>query len=246
MKRVLLPFLASLVMAVSCGPTRHSIHVEMRHPSKSGLELAGKSISFVYLENDNVQASAFAGGMADGFASSLEQEYGTEQGSVGVFSMNSLPGAVFSSRDSLVSLLMELNTDVVFLLDTLALGELSINGATSIASPISVDSSYVSTASLPFTMKLYCYDSMNREDKSLSFSGSSVAVPYAYSDGKQDASVIRERVLESLVEVGREAGNTVASSFRPQWKHEQYSILYFDNAQWYLAMEYADMYYQAA
>lgn len=242
MKRILVPFLASVVLLVSCGPTRHSIHVEMRHPSRSGIELAGKSISFVYLENENAIASAFAEGLADGFASSLEQDYGTGNGSVGVFRMNSLPGSVYSSRDSLVNLLLELNTDVVFLLDTLAMGEMSISGATSVSVPVSSDSSFVSTGSLPFTMRLYCYDSMNREDKVFSFSGSSVAVPFAYSDGKQPESVIRERAEATVPEVGFEAGNTVASSFRSQWKHEQYSILYFDSAQWFDAMLYADQY----
>ena len=242
MRRILVSFLASVALMVSCGPTRHSIHVEMRHPSKSGIELAGKSISLVYLENENDLASAFAEGLVDGFASSIEQDYGTGLGSIGVFKMNSMPGAVFSSRDSLVNLLMELNTDVVFLLDTLTTGEMSVGGATSVSASVSKDSSFVSTGSLPFTMRLYCYDSMNSEDKVFTFSGSSVAVPFAYSDGKQSAEFIRARVLESLPEVGFEAGNTVASSFKSQWKHEQYSILYFDSTQWINAMLHADQF----
>ena len=46
MKKFLI--ISFFLAAVSCGPSRHAIHVEMRHPSKSGLELGGKIVSVVY------------------------------------------------------------------------------------------------------------------------------------------------------------------------------------------------------
>ena len=48
MMRRALYILSALVLIVSCGTLRHAIPVEMRHASKSGLELAGKRISTVY------------------------------------------------------------------------------------------------------------------------------------------------------------------------------------------------------
>ena len=45
MKRLFALFL--VLVAVSCGPARHVVNVEMRYPSKSGLELAGKTISIL-------------------------------------------------------------------------------------------------------------------------------------------------------------------------------------------------------
>ena len=71
MKRFLFPLILSLAVMVSCGPSRHAVHVEMRYPSKSGLELAGKIVSVVYLENEDVNATSFTEGMADGFAHAL-------------------------------------------------------------------------------------------------------------------------------------------------------------------------------
>ncbi len=229
-------------MVVSCGPSRHAIHVEMRYPSKSGIEFAGKNVAVIHLENDNALSNAFAEGIADGLAYALEQDYDTGNGSVGIYRMRVLPGGDYSSRDTLVNILMDTGSDVIFLLDTLTMGTLTIGGTTTVAAPSSVDSSYITTGSLPFKMKLYCFDAMNKDDKVFSYSGSSVAVPFAYSDGHQDASTIRERTIASLPELGFEAGKTISESFKSQWKHEQYSVVYFDSAKWIKAMEYADRY----
>ena len=74
--RFILLFLLAAV--VSCGPSRHSIHVEMRHPSKAGIDLSGKTVSVVYMENRDSVSAEFNGYMADGFAYALEQEYGIQ------------------------------------------------------------------------------------------------------------------------------------------------------------------------
>lgn len=241
MKYLMSIFLA-LVMLSSCGPSRHAIYVEMRQPSKSGIEFAGKNIAVVHLDNGNTLGSPLSEGIADGLAYALEQDYGTGEGSVGIYRMPVTKGADYASKDTLVTLLMDTGSDVLFLIDTLAVGNMTMGGAASVASAASPDSSYISTGSLPFTMKLFCYDAMNKDDKVYSYSGSTVAVPFAYSDGLQSAEVIRSKAVASLPEVGFEAGMTISASFKSQWKHEQYQVVYFDSAQWINAMEYADRY----
>lgn len=243
MKKI--PLLTALILLLAaCGPSRHAIHVEMRYPSKSGIDFTGKNVSVVYLENDNESATSLAEGIASGLAYSMEADLGAEQGAVGTYMMRVVPGGNYSSRDTLMNLLLDTGSDVVFLIDTISTGLMTIGGATSVATSSSPDSSYISTGQLPFTMKLYCFDAMNKEEKVYSYSGSSVAVPFAYSDGRQSAAVIREKALRSLPEVGFEAGLNVATTFRTQWKHEQYSVVYFDSStQWYKAMELADQYY---
>lgn len=230
------------VLAVSCGPSRHTIHVEMRHPSKSGVELVGKNIAVIHLENDNPLSNGLGEGIADGLAYAIEQDNGTGEGSVGIYRMCVQQGGVYSSRDTLINLLLDTGSDLVFLVDTLSTGELTIGGATSVAAASSSGETYLSTGNLPFTMRLYCYDAMNKEDKVQTFSGSSVAVPYAYTNGRESAEVIREKVMSSIPELGFEAGTNVASSFKAQWKHEQYSVVYFDSTQWIKALNYADAY----
>ena len=157
-------FLA-LVMLSSCGPSRHAIYVEMRQPSKSGIEFAGKNIAVVHLDNGNTLGSPLSEGIADGLAYALEQDYGTGEGSVGIYRMPVTKGADYASKDTLVTLLMDTGSDVLFLIDTLAVGNMTMGGAASVASAASPDSSYISTGSLPFTVKLFCYDAMNKDDK---------------------------------------------------------------------------------
>lgn len=238
----LLYIIAVSVLLASCGPSRHAVHVEMRHPSKSGIEFWGKNISVVHLENDNPLSNGLSEGIADGLAYAMEQDYGTGSGSVGIYRMRVIPGGDYSSRDTLVNLLLDTGSDVVFLVDTLATGIMTMGGPTAVASVTSADSSYISTGTLPFTMKLYCFDAMNKNEKAYSYNGSSVAMPFAYSDGHQDAEIIRGRAVASLPELGFEAGRKISDSFVSQWKHEQYSVVYFDTERWFRAVEYADAY----
>ena len=231
--------IALAMAAVACGPTRHAIFVDMRYPSKSGIELAGKTVAVVHLENDNPLSNDFTEGIADGLAYSLEQDYGTGEGSVGIYKMKAVSGGDYASKDTLFNLIMDTGADVLFLVDTLTVGEMTMGGISSVASPESPDSTYISTGNLPFKMKLHCFDAMNKDEKVYSYGGSSVAVPYAYSDGKQSSETINARALKTLPLLGFEAGKTVSGNFKSQWKTEQYSVIYFESEDWYLALEYA-------
>lgn len=242
MKKIVLLLMASMMMA-ACGPSRHAVHVEMRHPSKSGVDLAGKIASVLYLENGNPMSDDMLEGIADGFAYSLEQDYATGDGSVAIYRIPLKAGAVYSSKDSLVNLLMETGSDVVFLFDTLTVGTLSLGGQSRVAVPSAADSSYLATGNLPFTVKMYCYDAMDKRDKVQTFSGSSTAAPHAYSDGNDSNAALVRKAVASLPEVGFEVGRILSESFVSQWKHEQYSVVYFDGQKWYDALNYADQYY---
>lgn len=232
-----------LVLAVSCGPARHVVNVEMRYPSKSGLDLTGKSLSIVYLEAENAYGNSMMEGVVSGFASSLETDYGKVQGEIPIFSLKPASGSVYTCRDTMLNLLMDAGTDVVFLFDSLKVGTLTMGATEKVAAVTSADSAYITTGTLPFTLKLYCYDSMNKDDKVFTFGGKSTAVPHAYSDGRQEAPVILSRAVASLEAVGCEAGKSVSSTFTSQWKHEQYTIVYFDSEKWYNAVLYAEQYY---
>lgn len=234
-----------MVMALSvlsCGPSKHAVHVEMRHPSKAGVDLAGKSLSVVYLEDGNKEKAAFGEAMADGFAYALEQDYATGEGSVGVYHMTRVPGGDYSSKDTLVSLLMDTGADFVFLLDTVTFGQMAIGGPSHVALPASADSSYVSTASLPYTIRMYGFDAMNKDENVYAFGGSSSLQPAVYSDGNQPREIMLEKAWKAMPADAWEAGRMVAASFESQWKHEQYSITYFDGDAWYKALDRAESY----
>ena len=104
--------LCSLIL-VSCGPVKHVVHVEMRYPSKSGIELAGKNISVIYLTDCNEVSDGFNESMAEGFAKAMEQDYGTGEGSVGVYRLADT-GGKYDHKDTLVNLLRGKHTTRMF------------------------------------------------------------------------------------------------------------------------------------
>lgn len=230
MRKLVVALAAVCIFIASCSPMKHIVHVEMRHPSKSGVDLAGKDISVVYLETDNTNANAFSEGMADGFAYTLEQDYGTGEGSVGIYRMPMSTDGNYASKDSLFNILMDTGADVVFLFDTVRLGTIVIGGATRVASPRSADSTYISRASMPYTMKLFCFDGMDQTEQVKTFGGTSVARPDVYSDGRRTSKELMDKAMKDLDKDGWNAGVLVAESFKSQWKHEQYSIVYFDSS----------------
>ena len=242
MKKLLVAIAVAGLSLVSCAPLKHAVHVEMRHPSKSGVDLAGKDISVVYLETDNTYANAFSEGMADGFAYTLEQDYGTGEGSVGIYRMPMSQGGNYASKDSLFNILMDTGADVVFLFDTVRLGTIVIGGATRVASPQSDATAYISRASMPYTMKLFCFDGMDQKEQVKTFGGTSVARPDVYSDGKRTSKELMDKAMKEIDKEGWNAGVLVADSFKSQWKHEQYSIVYYETERWYNALLRAEDY----
>ena len=243
MRKTVVAIAAVCLCIASCAPMKHAVHVEMRHPSKSGIDLAGKDVSVVYLETDNTVANAFSEGMADAFAYTLEQDYGTGEGSVGIYRMPMSPDGNYASKDSLFNILMDTGADVVFLFDTVRLGTIVIGGATRVASPRSADSTFVSRASMPYTMKLFCFDAMDQKEQVKTFGGTSVARPDVYSDGRRTSKELMDKAMKNVDKDGWNAGVLVAESFKSQWKHEQYSIVYFDSSdKWFEAMLKADQY----
>ena len=204
MKSRFLLILALVSFVVSCGPSKHTMYIEVRQPSKAGVNLAGKIVSVVFLETDDEQCSTFTNGMAEGFARTLENDYGTGEGSVGVYRMRKESEENYSSRDSMLDLLVDTDSDLVFLIDEVKLGAYEAASAAVI---------------VPFSMKMYCFDGMDKSEQVKSFSGSSTA----RSDGY-------------------DAGVSLAESFKAQWKTESYSLAYFDNERWYKALDLAELY----
>ena len=61
---------AAVVVSIltSCAPQAFSLNVEMRHPSKAGIDLTGKSIAVVCLEDNAGKDSVFNSYLVSGFA----------------------------------------------------------------------------------------------------------------------------------------------------------------------------------
>lgn len=239
--RVLL-IMVLVLTALSCGPSRFTMLLEMKQPSKSGVNLNGKTVSVVYLENGNRLQDDFASYMAASFSESLQNDYGTGKGSVGVFRMPMAEGADYSVKDTLVNLLIDTGSDVVFLFDTTKFGVMTLGTSDKLSEPVSADSAYINTGSVPYTIKLYCFDAMNQKEEVRTFGGTSVAQPAVYSAGKETDEQLKVQLATALSKEGWNVGQVIASSFAPQWKEEGFSIIYFDSEKWITALEKANQF----
>ncbi len=145
MKRiVLVAAVAALSLAaVSCGPSAYTMRMDTRYPSASGIDFAGKSISVVFL--DNGRDSLFNCTVADLLASKMEEDYFGGEPEIGIYRLPESSGSDYSSRDTISSLIMELDTDVVILLD----------------SPLYRESSDAESAVV--VCRAYAYDSMGAD-----------------------------------------------------------------------------------
>lgn len=182
------------------------MHVEMRHPSKSGIDLFGKMVSAVYVTDGNEIRDTFTASMTQGFAAEMEKDYGTGEGSVGVYSLQDT-GGKYSQKDTLINLLVDTGCDVVFVFDKVGMQNVGDN-------------------TIKFSIKLYCFDGMNKDEKVFSFVGNSVV----------------SISTDVLATEAAKTGAIIAESFKSQWKHEQYSIVYYEGERWYNALYKAESY----
>lgn len=233
--------MAALMALASCAPQAFVVRSEMRGPSKSGLSLAGKSMAVVYLTDGNPRDTLFNASAAGGFASRLEEEYFGGEREIELFTAH----GDYSSKDSLVSLVLETGKDVVFVIGTPELGIPSVKDPIKVTGRhVAPDSSYVSIATVPFTTTIFVYDSMNKEDRVFGFAGGRSFTAEVYSDGKASRDEISSSVWSNIAPGAEKAGYTAAGTFMSTWKSEDFHVIYYDAAEaaWDKGAEYAYAY----
>ena len=211
MKTKLVFSLLSLMMLVSCGPMSYLMRVELRYPSKSGLELGNKTFSVAYLDDGKHEDSLFIASVADGFAQRLESEYFGGEMRIPVYNVEKNPGGDYSSRDSVLNILMETGSDVVFVFDSPDISDISLSAPQKVGSPAVRDSAYLVKGSMMYSLALYVYDSMNKDDRVLVFTGTATGEPVAYTDGNETDRELEAKMLSSLEAPGREVTSIPAS-----------------------------------
>lgn len=227
MKRFI-SFLAALAAVVACGPTTFLMDVEMRGPSKSGLMLGNKMISVVYLDNGDRADSLLLAAMAEGFASELEKDYFSSEQAAGIFCLDRKQGADYTSRDTLVNLLVATGADVTFVIGLDSRGTSTVSSPAAVAAPTSVDSSFVSEVSTPVDMTVYAYDGLDRTDTVKVYTGSTVLKSAVYSNGMEGQEVLLSKVPSSLWVAGAETGRNAAGIFLSTWIDSRFPVIYYD------------------
>lgn len=224
--------LTVLMILSSCAPQAFVVSSEMRAPSKSGLYLSGKSMAVVYVSDGESKDDSFASSLASGFASRLEGDYFNGQQVIDLFKMPYTQDGAYSSKDSLVNLVMDTGKDVVFLFDKPFLGSPVVSEpARVVGNSLPADSAFVSQVTVPFTIKVYVYDSMNQNDKVLAYSGSKEMKPQVYSDGKTSKEALAKEVWKGMAPAAEAAGSQAAGTFLSTWKSDSFFVVYYDGAE---------------
>ena len=215
----------SMCALYSCDPQAFSMNVEMRYPSKSGLDLSGKSIAVVYLENDPKRDSVFNEYMANGFASSLEKEYFGGESSVSLYRKARSASGDYSSVDSLANLVMSTGDDVVFLFDAPEFGDVKVSDRQSAPG----DTAMYYDVSIPLKIKLYAFDSMAGKDTVMMWNGSRNIKQTVTADVYTSKDDVYGMVWPSMSASGEAVGQMSSKIFMPTWVTEQYTLVYFDS-----------------
>jgi len=149
--------------------------VETRQPSPAGIELGGKSMSVVFLENADGRDSTFNSAFANAFATNLEENYFEGEQGIDLYRITKDPKGDYACKDSLVSLVMTTGSDVVFLVDTPS----SLGGGTNVSS------------------KVYVYDSMSKDGDNVYMTQNAIQV--SSLEDKSNAGVMGKAMSNHFV-----------------------------------------------
>lgn len=238
MKPGILVLAASFAAIVSCAPSSYTTAVEMRYPSKSGLNLQGKNLAVVYLQGDSEAKNRFAENLADGFAYSLEDDYGTGDLSVGVFKFPKTAGADYATADSLGRLMIDTGSDVVFLLDEPEFGAATY-GELKASHIEAADSAFTAVATVPFDIRIYCLDGMDKSETVKNFAGRNSVKAPVYMAENETLAGRYEKTFRSLDNEAWKVGGRVAESFVSVWKNENFTFYFYEKDKWLKGLNYA-------
>lgn len=222
---------------ISCEPQYYLLNMEKRGASSSGVNLLGKNISLVYVADEETEV--FSNAVATGFAQTLEKELSSGEETIGIFSVP--PGGEnYGSRDSLVKFLIETGDDVIMLLDRPRFsGHKIVTNRPVVDLGISADSSYLAEGSASFSLKMYYYDSMGKEDEVRSFSGTNTIHPTFFNPGDLPEEEMISLMMAHSDVSAFQVGAAAARTFKPEWKAVGYTLYYYESFKWEDALELA-------
>ena len=214
--------LCALALA-ACSPQTFTMSVDMRYPSKSGIDLNRKTMSIVYMDNGTAD-STFNNCVASSLARCLEEDYFAGREAIGVYKVPE--DSV--SLDLMHSLVLDTGDDVVFLIGIPTFGEVSLSENVAVQNASGVDSAFVATAQIPYDARLFVYDSMDKEDRLQMFRGSSILRAPVFNNGVTAREFLAAKALEAKEPGADLVGRQISNRFVPTWKTEGYTLYYFD------------------
>ena len=222
-----------LPLMLACSPYTFTLSVDLRNSTPSGLSLSGKNISVVSLDNGQRGDSLFLAAISDCFAEQLEKDYYGGQQRIGVYRMFRESQNAAPSKESMLRYLLETGSDIVFAFTLNSMGPASYGNVSRTGMAAPSDSAFVRSATVPFDLALYVYDSMYQKDTVLTFLGNSDAVLNIYTSENETPQTVLEDKLDSMLPVqGTAVGRQASRIFLSEWKQTDFSLYHYDTELW--------------
>ena len=216
--------IAAALLAAACSPQIYPMRLELRQPSKSGLDLSRKSMSIVYMDSVLPADTLFGRTAASSLARNLEADYFGGEEEIGLYQV---PAADSVDLPLMHSLVMDTGSDVIFLVST-RLGTPTLYANKEAPGATQVDSAYVCEADVPVVSQLYIYDSM-ATDEVHRYKGSAMLKASVYNNGMVTEDGLRSLAYRSLSAQAEEVGRRLSSRFLSNWDEEVFYYYYFDD-----------------
>lgn len=228
-KKFLFAAISLALLASSCSPVAYRFSMDKRMPGDSGIEFNGKTVSMVYAFPDSYADSLFAAEVSLGFVKSIEGLYYAGSDGVPLFNVVDDGRADYSDKDSLVNLVVNTDSDIVFVLHSVSVGDLTRPDDKVLGDNI---------MSTPFEATLSVYDSMSSSD-SVANTNISDSFLWQVKDGAKTEEV-EKSVLSNLADASFEYGSGLSEQFAPKWKESSYTVVLYDSdTKWMEAAEMA-------
>ena len=216
--------IAAALLAAACSPQIYPMRLELRQPSKSGLDLSRKSMSIVYMDSALPADTLFGRTAASSLARNLEADYFGGEEQIGLYQV---PAADSVDLSLMHSLIMDTGSDVVFLVST-RLGSPNLYANKEVPRATQVDSAYVCEADVPVLTRLFIYDSMST-DEVHRYKGTAILKAAVYNNGMVTEDGLRSLAYRSLSQQAEEVGRRLSSRFISEWDEELFHYYYFDD-----------------
>ena len=216
--------IAAALLAAACSPQVYPLRLELRQPSKSGMDLSRKSMSIVYMDSALPADTLLGRTAASSLARNLETDYFGGSEEIGLYCV---PAADSVDLSLMHSLVMDTGSDVVFLLST-RMGTPVLGTNQEVPRATSVDSAFVCQASIPLVTRLFLYDSM-ATDEVHRYKGSATLKAEVYNNGISSDEGLRTLAYRSLGSQAEEVGRRLSSRFLSEWQEELFNFYFFDD-----------------
>lgn len=215
---------AALLCLAACSPQIYTVHLDVRQPSSSGMDLNRKSLAVVYMESPAPADSLFDHILASEMSVNLGMDYFGDAEAVGIYHS---PLADTVSLPLMRSLVMDTGEDVVFLVDS-HLGEVKLEGNKELRMATSPDSTHLCSAAIPLTSVLYVYDSMGK-DEVRRFNGSTTVRVGVFNNGIIPEENLKDQAALHAGDAAESMAQRICSRFLTNWKTEGFSFYYFED-----------------